>query len=132
MKTIHVLNSQKYFLLELRLVTRVKKQRGRQVVFWATRHPSDNGKYFSLSKWVTSKIDSKLILLLFAQIERAYNQVHIILLLNVDLLKVQKPERFEVITFLTGLIQKEWQKEEGVVSGNTGTPRQKMTKVTYL
>ena len=38
MKKIHVLNSEKYFPLELRLVTWVKKRPGRQVVFWATRH----------------------------------------------------------------------------------------------
>ena len=33
MKKIHVLNSEKYFPLELRLVTWVKKRPGRQVVF---------------------------------------------------------------------------------------------------
>ena len=38
MKKIHVLISEKYFPLELCLVTRVKKLHGRRVVFWATRH----------------------------------------------------------------------------------------------
>ena len=33
MKKIHVLNSEKYFPLELHLVTRVKKRHGRRVVF---------------------------------------------------------------------------------------------------
>ena len=33
MKKIHVLNSEKYFPLELRLVARVKKLHGRRVVF---------------------------------------------------------------------------------------------------